>query len=109
MDKALDEKARERYASLNDEEVMDLLVNKKWYYAVGKGIIDLYNAISHKLADRIIELSRRYECTLTDIDSQINEAESSLANMLGELTGNDCDMKALAGLRKLLGGSNNGE
>lgn len=109
MDKALDEKARERYASLTDEEIMELLVDKKWYYAIGKGIIDLYTAISHKLADRIIELSKRYELTLTDLDSQINEAESSLSDMLGELTGNDYDMKAFAELIELLGGSNDVE
>lgn len=61
MDKELDEKARERYATLTDDEIMDLLVNKKWYYAIGTGINDLYAAISHQLADRIIELSKRYE------------------------------------------------
>ena len=109
IDKALDEKARERYASLTDDEIMELLVNKKWYYAIGKGIIDLYTAISHKLAERITELSKRYELTLTDLDSQINEAESSLSDMLGELTGNDYDMKAFAELIELLGGSNDVE
>lgn len=109
MDKALDEKARERYVSLTDEEIMELLVNKKWYYAIGKEIIDLYTAISHKLAERITELSKRYELTLTDLDSKINEAESSLSDMLGELTGDDYDMKAFAELIKLLGGSNNVE
>lgn len=109
MDKALDEKARERYASLTDEEIMELLVNKKWYYAIGKGIIDLYTAISHKLAEHITELSKRYELTLTDLDSQINEAESSLSDMLGELTGDDYDLKAFAELIKSLGGSNNVE
>ena len=60
IDKALDEKARERYASLTDDEIMELLVNKKWYYAIGKGIIDLYTAISHKLAERITEISKGY-------------------------------------------------
>ena len=109
MDKALDEKARERYASLTDDEIKELLVDKKWYYAIGKGIIDLYTAISHKLAERITELSKRYELTLTDLDSQINEAESSLSDMLGELTGNDYDMKAFAELIELLGGSNDVE
>ena len=109
MDKSLDEKARERYASLTDDEIKELLVDKKWYYAIGKEIIDLYTAISHKLAERITKLSKRYELTLTDLDSQINEAESSLSDMLGELTGNDYDMKAFAELIELLGGSNDVE
>ena len=67
MDKELDEKAHERYATLTDDEIMDLLVNKKWYYTIGTGINDLYAAISHQLADRIIELSKRYEDTLPNI------------------------------------------
>ena len=67
MDKALDEKARDRYASLTDEETLDLLINRKWYYTIGNGIYDLYAAISHQLADRIIELSKRYEDTLPDL------------------------------------------
>ena len=46
---------------------------------------------------------------LTDLDSKINEAESSLSDMLGELTGNDYDMKAFAELIELLGGSNDVE
>ena len=84
MDKALDEKARERYASLTDDEIMELLVNKK-YYAIGKGIIDLYTAISHKLADRIIELSKRYEETLPDLIKQAAEYEAIVKEQLGRM------------------------
>ena len=67
MDKALDEMVHDRYAILTDEEIMDLIVNKKWYYSIGVGINELYAGISHQLADRIIELSRRYEDTLPDL------------------------------------------
>lgn len=70
MDKDLDEKVRSRYAVLTDEEIMDLLVNKKWYYAIGTGINQLYTAISHQLSDRIIELSKRYEDTLPELLEQ---------------------------------------
>lgn len=75
MDKALNEKARERYASLTDEEILDLLINKKWYYTVGNGIYDLYTAISHQLSDRITELSKRYENTLPDLMKQTADYE----------------------------------
>ena len=85
MDKALDEKAHERYASLTDEEIMELLVDKKWYYAIGKGIIDLYTAISHKLAERITELSKRYECTLPDLIKQADEYEAIVKEQLGRM------------------------
>ena len=82
MDKALDEKACERYATLNDEEIMDLLVNKKWYYSIGNGINDLYTAISHQLADRIIELSKRYADTLPDLMKQTADYEAKVKSHL---------------------------
>lgn len=42
MNKELDEKARERYATLTDDEIIDLLVNKKWYYTIGKLVAGLH-------------------------------------------------------------------
>lgn len=82
MDKELDEKARERYATLTDDEIIDLLVNKKWYYTIGTGINDLYAAISHQLADRIIELSKRYENTLPDLMKQTADYEAKVKSHL---------------------------
>lgn len=85
MEKALDKKARERYASLTMDEIMELLVNKKWYYAIGKGISDLYTSISHKLADRIIVLSKRYEDPLPDLIKQAAEYEAIVKSQLGRM------------------------
>lgn len=82
LDKALDEKCRERYATLTDGEIMELLVNRKWYYAIGSGIDGLYSAISHVLADRLIELSRRYEDTLPSLLKQAKEYEVKLKSHL---------------------------
>lgn len=82
MDKELDEKVRVRYAVLTDEEILDLLVNKKWYYAIGTGINQLYTAISHQLADRIIELSKRYEDTLPKLMEQTAIYEAKVKSHL---------------------------
>lgn len=82
MDKDLDEKAQRRYATLTDDEIMDLLVNKKWYYTIGTGINELYTAISHQLADRIIELSKRYEDTLPDLMKQTADYEAKVKKHL---------------------------
>lgn len=35
MDKELDEKARKRYLTLTDDEIIELLINKKWYDTIG--------------------------------------------------------------------------
>ena len=82
MDKALDEKARDRYAVLTDDEIIELLVNKKWYYTIGNGIYDLYSSISHQLADRIIELSKRYENTLPELMKQTADYEAKVKSHL---------------------------
>lgn len=82
LESALDEKCRERYASLTDDEIMDLLVNRKWYYAIGSGISDLYTAISHRLADRLIKLSRRYEDTLPLLLKQTEDYEAKVKQYL---------------------------
>jgi len=82
LEKELDTKARERYTALTDDEIMDLLVNRKWYYAIGNGINDLYRTVSHQLADRIMELSRRYENTLPDLLGQVSACESKVKQHL---------------------------
>ena len=82
MDADLDEKAQGRYATLTDDEIIDLLVNKKWYYAIGTGINELYTAISHQLADRIIELSKRYEDTLPELMKQTADYEAKVKKHL---------------------------
>ena len=82
MDKELDEKARERYATLTDDEIIELLVNRKWYYTIGAGINELYAAISHQLADRINELSKRYEKTFPDLMKQTVDYEAKVKSHL---------------------------
>ena len=54
--------------------------------------------------ETLIALSKKYETTFAEVDHQISETESSLANLLGELTGNEFDMQGINELKKLLGG-----
>lgn len=82
MDQDLDNQAHERYAALTDDEIMDLLVSKKWYDSIGNGIFDLHTAISHQLADRIIELSKRYADTLPDLMKQTAAYEAKVKSHL---------------------------
>ena len=70
MDKELDEKARKRYSTLTDDEIIELLINRKWYDTIGIGINELYATISYQLSDRIIELSKRYKNPLPNIMTQ---------------------------------------
>ena len=78
LETALDEKCRDRYKSLTDEEIIDLLVNRKWIYSIYSGIGDLYSAISHHLANRLIELAERYEDTLPALSKEVYEYEAKV-------------------------------
>ena len=82
LNKALDEKCRARYDSLTHEEILELLVNKKWFDSIFFGIADLYAAISHHLTNRIIELADRYEDTLPELDKDTTENEAKVKSHL---------------------------
>ena len=64
MNAELEEKVRAKYTLLTDEEILELLVNRKWYYTIFDGIKALYVTASHNMANRIIELAERYEYDL---------------------------------------------
>lgn len=99
----LDSETEQKVKTLTDEEIHDLLV-KKWIEPICDGIIYLPYSLILSLESQIDALSKKYETTFMDLDTQINEAETSLAGMLDDLTGSDFDMRGLEGFRKLLGG-----
>lgn len=82
MQDALDKECRAKYADLTDEEILDLLINKKWFNSIYDGISDLYAAISHKLTERIVELSNRYGHTLSELEKNVDELEKSVKSHL---------------------------
>lgn len=72
----LDEKCRARYAALTEEELMELLVDRKWLDSVARGIWALYGSISHYLANRILELVERYERTMPELAEDVSACEA---------------------------------
>ena len=76
--KELDDKCRAQYEKLTDEEIIDLLVNKKWCNTIANGINELYTAISHTLANRIVVLVERYENTLPKLADDAKEYEAKV-------------------------------
>lgn len=81
----LDEKVREQYAKLTDEQVRELLVNKKWYYRIYNGIDALYTTVSHNIANRIVELTERYEDTLPNLEKEVEDYEAKVKSHLGRM------------------------
>ena len=82
---ALDETAKEKLLSLNDDEVKNLVINKKWILSVFNGIDSLYTRISHGLANRVLELAERYEKTLSTIEGEVEKYEKDVTQHLIQL------------------------
>lgn len=82
LEAELDKKCRDRYATLTDEEIMEFLVNRKWFYTIYNGIEELYSDISHHLANRIIELAERYEDTLPELSTKVEDYEAKVKSHL---------------------------
>lgn len=76
--KELDDKCKAQYDKLTDDEIIDLLVNKKWFNTIANGINELYTAISHALANRIVVLVERYETTLPELSKNVNDYEAKV-------------------------------
>ena len=78
MNAELDEKVRAKYEELTDEEILETLVNRKWYYTIFEGIKALYVTASHSMANRIIELAERYEYDLPWLAKEAEALEAKV-------------------------------
>lgn len=88
---------------LSDEEAIQL-IKQKWIVPIQKSLADLPNAVIHECITELELLCQKYETTYAEIEDQICETEQALGTMLGDLTGNEFDMKGIAELKKMLGG-----
>lgn len=79
LKKTLDENCRKCYDTFTDEEIKDLLVNRKWYKTIEDGIQNLYITVANHLTKRIAELCERYEDTLPDLTARLAEEEKQVA------------------------------
>ena len=78
LELVLDEQCRAKYAELTINEIKELLVNRKWYYSIFKGIEALYVTTSHEIAGRVSELAERYEYTLPSLESDVESYEAKV-------------------------------
>lgn len=78
LNAALDNAVRAKYTELSIDEIKELLINRKWYYTIFDGIKALYVTTSHNMASRISELTERYEDTLPELQTQVNDYEAKV-------------------------------
>ena len=75
---ALDGKLKEQYSFLSEDEIKELLVNRKWYYSIFERIKSLYVTTSHSMANRVLELAERYENTLPELEKAVSDYEAKV-------------------------------
>ena len=78
LNAALEAALQAKYAVLSDEEIKELLVNRKWYYSLFAGIKALYVTASHSMANRITQLAERYEYTLPQLEQEVADYETKV-------------------------------
>ncbi len=74
-EEALDQLVKEQYGKLTVEEIKELLIQKKWFTSIYERIDSIYQAVSHRLSNRLIELVERYEFTLSQCEDEIKKYE----------------------------------
>ena len=82
LKKSLDEMVRAKYPELSDAEILELLVNRKWYYTLFSGIEALYTEVSHHLANRVLVLAERYEETLPCLEKEVASYDAKVKKHL---------------------------
>jgi type I restriction enzyme M protein len=82
---ALDRKTREQYRKLTDAQCLDLLLERKWHRTLNNGIFALYEAVSHRIADRVNELGERYEKTLPELEAEVERLRKKVRGHLGKM------------------------
>lgn len=98
---ALHLKTKETIENLTDEQVFELL-ELKWIDPVVTSLNNLPETIITKLSNRVQALADKYAITYFDLAKEIKEAESTLSSLIGDLEGNEFDMKGLNELKSLL-------
>ncbi|MFL0125441.1 type I restriction-modification system subunit M [Tenacibaculum maritimum] len=71
-----------QYGKLTEEEVRELVVDKKWLASLQATLQTEMDAISQRLTSRIQELAARYEHTLTELDGTTNVLENKVSEHL---------------------------
>ena len=85
-----------------DMNTINQMLEIKWISPITSGIDAMPSRILDELANSIKLLERKYATRLVDVHTNINNAASSLAALIDDLTGNQNDMAALQELKSLL-------
>lgn len=83
--KILDAQVMERYKTLTESEIKELLIDRKWLPAIHSGIVDLYENIMQKFSASIVSLHKRYSETLSEIEAEVANSQKEVHEVLKEM------------------------
>ncbi|HOT15878.1 MAG TPA: N-6 DNA methylase, partial [Bacteroidales bacterium] len=81
----LDKKVIERYKTLTEDEIKQLVVDDKWMTVLERDVKTEMERISQRLTQRIKELAERYETTLPQQTTEVAELESKVNTHLQKM------------------------
>ena len=100
---ALHLKTKTTIEALTDEQVNTLL-NLKWIAPLSTELAAMPSAVITQLTSQVQALADKYAVTYSQVANEIKTTEQELAEMMGELTGNEFDQQGLNELTNLLKG-----
>ncbi|WP_412494901.1 type I restriction-modification system subunit M [Shewanella algae] len=100
---ALHLKTKTTIEGLTDEQVNELL-HLKWIAPLSQELAAMPSVVISELTNQLQSLADKYAVTYSQVANEIKTTEQELADMMGELTGNEFDIQGLAELTSLLKG-----
>ena len=99
---ALEEQTIATIQSIDDETAIQLL-RKKWILPLEASLQRMPSEVIERLFKKVQHYAAKYATTYQDIAQRINNAETKLFSLIGELQGSNADNIGLAEFRKTLG------
>jgi len=84
-EKQLDNDLLEKYNTLKESEIMEIVIHDKWLSFIYNLIYEELEQISHNLARRIKELAERYETPLPNLSNDVKELTAKVDQHLGKM------------------------
>lgn len=101
---ALHLKTKTTIEGLTDQQVNELL-HLKWIAPLSQELAAMPSVVISELTNQVQSLADKYAVTYSQVANEIKTTEQELADMMGELTGNEFDMQGLNELTSLLKGA----
>ncbi len=79
------QKVAEQYPKLSEEDCKLLLIDAKWYAAIESSIDDEVNRIIQGLSSRVKMIGKRYESTLSELESEVEEYSQKVEEHLKKM------------------------